>query len=224
MGAVAVTTLQRVKDALPDQIGSGLRWEEAYVNEHIFAAQKAFCDRCQPLVMVTDDIDLVADTASYAVDSSLISILSVEFSSDGTNWDYYLKPATFRDLDRISRSWRDDTGTRPEWYAVLGAPGLPETATDEDDDCRIFIHRPMSAVSNSEKIRIIGYGTESGLSFLGTTVSEGIIDMVHVPFVLAMLLSSKDPQEAIRHYSDFKTGCRQAKARFSSPYAGAGGS
>ena len=78
----------------------------------------------------------------------------------------------------------------------------------------------MSTVANSEKIRVTGYGTKEGLAFLSTTVSEGIIDMVHVPFVLAMLWSSANPQEAIRHYTDFKTGVMRAKARFFSEYAG----
>ena len=199
---------QKVQDLLPDQIGTGLRWTDSFVNTVARAADYAACDRCE-CAWHTQEIGLVADTLEYALDPDLISVVSVEFSSDGTNYDNYLRPATFKEFDELSMSWRDDRGSTPQWYALLGCPGLPETTTDAGDAASIVIYRSLSSV-DSEKIKVGGFAIDpNGLH----GVDDFIMDEAHVNYVMAILLATANPQKAMELYGKFLKGCEKSRER-----------
>ena len=151
-------------------------------------------------------IPLVANTIEYALDSEFIDVFAVEFAADGSTYDYYLKPATLDDLDMISLSWRDDGGTRPDYYCLVGAPGTP-TST-------ILIHRKMTSV-DAQTIRVWGHRVGATT----TTVPDDVQRAAHVPYVMAMLKAGEDPREAAMWYGRFINGCEEVSRRTVSRYA-----
>jgi len=140
------------------------------------------------------EIVLVADTLEYTLDSEFIEIVGVEFASDGSTYDRYLKPATLDDLDSKTIGWRDSGGTRPDYYTLLSAPGCPEA--------KILIWRPMTSV-DSQTINVIGFGVGTTT----TTVPDDIQGKCHVPYVMALLKAKSAPEEAARWFGKYLDGC-----------------
>lgn len=205
MSQVVTGVTQKLQDLLPNQIGSNRRWTTAAVERYIMLADRAVRERTENL-FTFQNISLVSATAEYTLDSEFIDVVAVEYSSDGTTFDYYLKPATFDDFDRMNVNWRDDGGTRPEYYTLLSAPGLPTAS--------IHIYRPLTTAT-TQVIRVHGHriGTTT------TTVPDHVQDECHVPFCMAMMVAKDDPQQAAMWYGRFVAGCERQARRSVSPYA-----
>ena len=206
MSAVQANVLIKLQDLLPNQIGTNRKWATADVERHIMFADRLVRERTGNLYH-QQEISLVADTLEYALDSEFIDIVSVEFASDGSTYDWYLRPVTLDDLDKISLSWRDDGGTRPEFYTLIGAPGISRT--------KVLIYRQMSAV-DSQTIRVTGIG-------MGATDSDCPSDVqnkCHVPHVMAVLLAKENPQLAAEWFGKYLQGCEVVRRRTLSRYAG----
>lgn len=203
MSQVLTGVRAKLDNLYPGQIGANRRWSESYIESLIMAADKAVRERCETL-LISQVIPLVADQAYYDLDSDFISIVSVEYSSDGTNYDDELNPVTYEDLDLRTQRWRDDTGTWPFEYTLLSAPGMPAAVPSQ-----IMIYRTMSAVS-SQQIRVNGYG-------IGTTTTDQPDDVqyaCHLPFVMGLLSVPGDVKAAVGMYQKFLSGCDSLRDRF----------
>lgn len=150
-------------------------------------------------------ISLVQDQLEYDLDSEFIDIVNVEFSTDGSTYDWYLRPATLGDLDKISLSWRSDRGTRPERYVLLSAPGTPNS--------KILTYRAMSAVT-AQTIRITG----QGIGATTTPVADDVQARCHVPYVMAILMAHKDARRAAGHFGEYLAGIDEVRGRYISKY------
>jgi len=197
--AVQAGVLAKIQDLLPNQIGTNRRWAQADVERHIMYADGLIRERIGNLYH-QQEITLLADTREYSLDSEFIDIVSVEYASDGSTYDWYLNPVTLDDLDKVNVGWRDDGGSRPEFYTLLGAPGVPTS--------KIQVWRPMSTVTG-ETIRVTGLG----IGATTTTCSEDIQNKCHLPHVMAVLLAKSDPQAAAQWFAKYLEGVDVARRR-----------
>ena len=199
MSAIQAGVLEKVQDLLPNQIGTNRAWATTSVERHIMNADRLVRERTGNLYH-QQEIILTNGTSEYALDTEFIDIVSVEFAIDGSTYDWYLKPVTLDDLDKINITWRDDGGTRPEAYTLLSTPGLPS--------CKIQVWRPITTVS-AQTILVTGYG-------IGTTTTDcpdDIQNKCHVPHVMAVLLAKKDPKGAASWYQMYLEGCDEVRRR-----------
>jgi hypothetical protein len=207
MSQVVTGVTQKLQDLLPDQIGTNKRWTTSALERYIMLADRAVRERTENLVS-SQTIPLISGTAAYTLDSEFIDVVAVEYSDAHATgpWDYYLKSATFDDYDRLNLSWRDDGGSRPEWYTLIGAPGLPTA--------QIHVHRPLTTAT-TQGIRVWGHriGTTT------TRVPDHVQERAHVPYVMAMLLAGEDPQQAAMWFGRFKSGVEEVARRSVSKYA-----
>lgn len=160
----------------------------------------------------SQDIDLRADAFYYILNTEAVAVHSVEYLQDGSTVDGILKPTTFDRLDRLTRSWKDSRGSRPEHYLLLGTPGVESHA-------RIMIWRPLSTVT-TEKIRI-NYTkclADDDSTFATMTVPEWVEDAVYVPFVLSLCWAQASPARAMRYWQDYLRGMDEVKAEYSDSY------
>jgi hypothetical protein len=205
MSQVVSGVTQKLQDLLPGQIGTNLRWTTSDVERHIMLADRAVRERTGNLYH-QQEITLANDTAEYTLDSEFIDIVSVEFASDGSTYDDYLKPVTLDDLDKISLNWRDDGGTRPDYYAVLSAPGLPTA--------KILVYRKIATV-DAQTIRVTGLGIGTST----TTVSDDVQQRCHVPYVMAILYAHENPRRSAELFGEFLGNCDEVRRRTLSKYA-----
>ena len=211
MSQVVTGVTAKLQTLLPGQVG--VRWPSATVSVLAMAADAAFKQRVAQYV-ITQEISLQADTLVYDLDSDFIRITSVEFSSDGTNYDYYLKAATLEDLDKINLSWRDDRGTEPEFYYLLSCPGIYADSGGPDNGSQIHIYRPLSSV-DSETIKVIGIGLGATTDY----VDDATQDECHVNYCLSLMTAHEDVAMAQEYMNEFERGCQRARARYQNPYA-----
>ena len=197
--AVQAGVLAKIQDLLPNQIGTNRRWAQADVERHIMYADGLIRERVGNLYH-QQEITLLADTREYAIDSEFIDIVSVEYALDGSTYDWYLKPLTLDDLDKISVRWRQDGGDRPRFYTLLGAPGVPTS--------KIQIYQPPTA-STGSSVRVTGIG--SGATT--TTCSDDIQNKCHVPHVMAVLLAKSDPKQAANWFGKYQSGVEEVRRR-----------
>ena len=205
MSQVVSGVTEKLGDLLPGQIGSNSRWSSTSLERHIMMADRAVRERLENRYH-EQEISLVADTSEYSLDSEFIDVVSVEFASDGSTYDYYLSPVTFDDLDKIDIGWRDNGGSRPEHYVLISAPGLPSA--------KIMIYRPMSSVS-AETIRITGIG----LGESTTDVPDVIQSKCHVPYVMSILKAQEAPEEAAEWFGEYMSGCDEMRRSTRSRYS-----
>jgi len=196
---------EKLQDLLPGQIGSNARWTTTDVERHIMMADRAVRERLENRYH-EQEISLVADTAEYTLDSEFIDIVSVEYASDGSTYDYYLSPVTFDDLDKIDIGWRDNGGSRPEYYTLISAPGLPQA--------KIHVYRPMTSV-DSQTIRVTGIG----LGATDTEVPDDIQAKCHVPYVMCMLMAHESPRESTDWFRKYLDGVEEIRRRTRSRYS-----
>ena len=213
MSAVVSGTQAKLEALLPNKIGDNKTFTDAYVQELIMAGFYDVAEKTGVLT-VTQAITLVADTLLYDLDSTFIDVGSVEFKSDGTNVDGHLTAVTLSDLDRMSRKWRDDRGTRPEYYSLLSAPGIPETSTGTADGSQILVWRPMSAVT-TEIITVTGIG----IGNTTTALPQDVQRLALVPYCLSHLKAQSDPQAAIRFRHMYEEGWKKIRSRFGHRYS-----
>jgi len=210
MSAVVAGTLAKLDTLLPGRIGDNKAYTTSYVTDLIMAGFYEVADKCGVL-NVTQDITLTQDTLLYDLSSSFITVEYVEFKSDGSNVDGHLKPVTLRDLDLMSRKWRDDRGTRPEFYSLLSTPGTQNLVSS--GGAQIQIRRPMSSV-DSEIITVTGLG----IGDTSTNMPDDIQRLALVPYVMSHLKAVAAPQEAVSYYKMFKDGCDRVRGRYGHRY------
>lgn len=205
MSEVVSGVTEMLQDLMPGQIGTNARWTSAQVERHIMMADRAVRERLENRYH-QQEIALVDATSEYTLDSEFIDIVSVEFASDGSTYDYYLSPVTFDDLDKIDIGWRNNGGSRPEHYALISAPGLPSA--------KIRIYRPIATVS-AETIRVTGIGIGAS----DTEVNDDILSKCHLPYVMASLKAAEDPRAAARYFQEYLIGVEEVRRRTRSRYS-----
>lgn len=205
MSAVVTGVTEKLQDLLPGRIGTNRTWNATSLERLIMLADRAVRERTENLDGY-QEIALVQSTAAYDLDSEFVDVTAVEFSADGTNYEYYLQPATLDDLDRLNAGWRDDEGTRPEWYVLVGCPGTP--------GAQIHVHRPMSAV-DSQTIKVIGHR----IGATTATVPDDVQRKCHVPYIMSMMMAKIAPREAVDWYNKFLAGCDDVAPRTKGRYA-----
>ena len=213
MSAVVSGTKSKVQNLMPGMIGTNRTFTDSYVESVILAGWYSIAEKCG-ICHAVQYIDLTDNTAEYDLDHMFIDITSVEFRSDGSNIDGNLKAVTLDDLDRLSRKWRDDRGTRPEYYTLLSAPGIPESVADASDGSKILIHRPIASTS-SEDIVVKGYAVGAAVSSAASTnVPEDVQRMCLVPYTMAHLKAVTDPGAAVKYMRMCQDGVDRIKGRF----------
>ena len=206
MSQVVSGVTEKLQDLLPGQIGSNARWETADVERHIMMADRVIRERLENLYH-EQEISLVADTSKYSLDSEFIEIVSVEYALDGSTYDYYLSPVTLNDLDKIDIGWRDNGGSRPEYYTLISAPGNQTVG-------KILIYRPLSSVdAQTIKVRGFGIGTST------TDIADDIQGKCHVPYVMALLKAGENANEAANWFGEYRAGIDEIRRRTRSRYA-----
>jgi hypothetical protein len=205
MSQVVSGVLERLGDILPNQIGENRRWSTAAVTQHIMFADRLVRERTGTLYHV-QEFFVRDDGNEYTLESEFIDIISVEFAQDGSTYDWYLKPLTLDDLDKINIRWRKDSGTRPEFYSVLSTPGV-FSAT-------LLIYRTMSAV-DGQKIRVTGLSTGTST----TVCPDDILSKCHVPHVMAVLLAKENPRKAAEWFGKYLSGVDEVRRRTLSKYS-----
>ena len=213
MSAVVSGVKSKLNLRLPGQIGTNKQWSDAYVEALILAAAHAACERIG-YQWVTQTISLVNNTHEYALNSNIIAVHAVKYSADGTNYDDHLSPTTLGQLDRFTSKWRQDRGTRPSEYALLSAPGLQNVATT-GVSAKIIVYRALSSVG-SAKIKVEG----AGIGTAASGVPDDVQERVHVPYVMSILRSVQNPEEAAAHYGKYIDGCDYVRGRFIAPHPG----
>jgi hypothetical protein len=203
--------LAKLQKRLPNQIGTNRQWTTTYISSLTLAAAHAAEERIG-MTWVSSAISLTNGANEYAVPTTFIEVVSVEFSLDGTTYTRHLDACTLDDLDGLSMTWRDDTGSEPTRYALLSTPGTQGVASPQG--ARIIIHRKL-ATAGSAKIRLNGWG----IGTAATTVPDDVQERVLVPYIMAILRAEHDVREAKWHYDKFISACDEIKGRFIAPYA-----
>lgn len=213
MSALQSGSLAKLQDLLPNQIGSNRRWPTALVEDLIMLAARAAAERIG-FMHREQEIDLTDGTSEYTLDSEFISVVRVDYASsapDGgsglSTYDDYLEATTFSKFDEYRRSWRSDTGVRPEWYTLLSTPGTPAAS--------IFIYPPIATVGG-QRIRVKGLGIPA----VGTTVHEDIQDRFIVPYVMSMLYATEDEDMAAQYMGEVESAVPSLRGRYASEYSG----
>ena len=213
MSAVQAGVLEKLNDLVPGQIGDGLRWETAFVESLITLASQIAWERIG-MNHGSEVIDLVADQYEYDLDTKFITVDRVEYSSIGgvsPEYDDYLEASTLNHFDGISPSWRNTGGVRPEYYALLSAPGTPNS--------QIFVYPSLSAVGD-EKIRVTGKVIGTSL----TGVSDDVQDQFIVPYVLGLMYVNKSQELGRRYMAQANAGRHELEVKYTNEYAGGVGS
>ena len=213
MSAVVSGVKAKLSLKLPGQIGTNRQWSDTYIETLILAAAHAACERIG-YQWVTQTISLVNNTHEYALNSTFVDVQSMQYSSDGTNFEYTLSPSTLGKFDSMSKAWRDDRGVRPTYYALLSAPGLQNVSTTGRSS-KIAIYPALSSVG-SAKIKVNG----CGIGISTTTVPDDVQERVHVPYVMSILRAVQNPEDAAAHYAKYIEGCGYVRGRFIAPHPG----
>jgi hypothetical protein len=214
MSAVVAGVKAKLMLKLPGQIGTNRQWSDTYIETLILAAAHAAAERIG-YQWVTQAISLVNNQHEYALQSSFIEVLSVDYSADGTSYIQHLSPVTLTKLDRVSTKWRDDRSFEPNRYVLISTPGLQSESTVvlASKTATVLIY-PAVATVGSAKIRVSGWGIGSTTS----NVPDGVQDRVLVPYVMAMLRATQNQQEAADWFAKYVVECDKVRGRFNNPY------
>ena len=208
MGLVYSEVLAKVRNLAPD---TSARWSDAYIRKLIHLADMAIKEEGETQ-WASQEIDLQDGASYYTLNDTGVSIRSVEFASDGSNYDRYLHPTTLWRLDKLSLTWADDTSTEPEYYCVFSTPGEP--------NAKIMIYRYIASTSG-EKIRVnyVACVPDNDVSMVAVTAPEWVQDAVYVPYVMSLLYSPADINVALNYWLAYQAGIGRVKERYRMPYA-----
>ena len=213
MGTVLGTGLQMVKDLLPEQVGTNKRWTDAVVQAVIACADRAVRERVG-VHFHTQTITLANDTATYDLDPEFVSIDTVEFALDGSNYDWKLEAKSLKDMSERMPLWRQSRGTRPDLYALLSAPGTQGQTSPAVTPAQIVIY-PCIATVTAETILVTGEAVIGNTTDLATaTVGTDILKKCHIPYILCVLYAVESPERAAAEFQNFIAGCQTVKSRF----------
>jgi len=215
MSKVLAGVMEKVKAALPDQIGTNSRFDEGTVNNMIVAADRATRDLCE-VHYAEQIINLADDTVSYDVAQTFISVNKVEFALDGTNYNWILKSKSVPDLDYLSWTWRTDRSTRPDFYSFLSAVGVQDNG-DGVVPSQILLY-PALGTAGSATIRLTGVGVAPVGAVAMVDMTEDVQTSCHVPYVMSLLFAVESPERAMAYWQKFIDGCERHRARFISQY------
>ena len=198
--------------------GTSGRWDDALLGLFVHAADCAIKENGETL-WASQDITLRDEALYYILDKDVVAVRSVEFSLDGTNFDDgVLKPTSYRKLDALCRAWKDDRGTQPEHYLLLGAPGVESYS-------RIMIWRPIETV-DGEKIRVnyIACQPDNDSTFTASTAPDWVQDAVYVPYVMALIMGEHDQDMAMKYWQKYLYNIALVRSRYGDAYGeGLGG-
>jgi len=105
--------IEFARDWLDDEVEPYL-WSDDKLLRYLNEAEKEACRRQRLLYKNDYSISVVADTATYTLDSGLIELRNVRYSN---------KPVTWKSqdgLDDASETWKTATGATPESFMVEG--------------------------------------------------------------------------------------------------------
>lgn len=194
--SVASETISRVRAILPD---SESRFSDALLTQYATMADSLVRERTG-MTMTYYDISLTPRTIYYGLPSDVIQIKGVLYSGDGTTFDDgTLNPVSFRDLDEVARFWKDETGSRPEYFGVLGTPGTP--------GCYLFIWRPV--VDTGKAIRVNYLGTSS------SDMESRYIDLAVLPYVMSLIYAQDDFRLFNYWFGKYQDGVEKISREFS---------
>lgn len=216
MSTINTGVLEKLRAALPNQIGANARWTESTVKAIIIAADRATRDKCE-VHYATAEITLTNDTVSYDVPPNFITINKVEFSLDGTNYDWFVRNKSLTDLDRVSHTWRNDNGARPDFYGLLSAIGVQDNGNGGSVPSQILLY-PHLLTAGSAKIRLTGVMVPAVGAHLVAKMPEDVQSKCHVPYVLSVLYAVSAPKRSAEYYQKFLQGCESVMSRFRSQY------
>lgn len=215
MSNIGTGVLEKLQAALPNQIGANARWTEGTITSLIIAADRATRDKCE-VHYATAEISLVDDQVSYDVPQNFITINKVEFSLDGTNYDWFVRNKSLTDLDRVSHTWRTDNSTRVDFYCLLSAIGVQDNG-DADVPSQILLY-PHLETAGSAKIKLTGVMVPAVGAFTAAKMPDDVQSKCHVPFVLSVLYAVSAPERSAEYYEKFLQGCESVMSRFRSQY------
>jgi len=200
----------KIRRLAPD---STTRWTDAQLNEQIHLADCLIREEGQT-TWQTIDISLLDEGMYYTLPSNIIAIGSVEFSLDGVTFDDgVLEPTTYRILDDLSRTWRDDRGTQPYHYILLSAPGIYSVS-------KIMIWRPMAdATAEAIRINCLACYPRNDAAFQAVSVPQVIQEEVYVPLVMAQLHAAIDQSVFQLYWNDYRSGMNRVRSRYGHRYA-----
>lgn len=208
MGLIVSQVTEKVRDYAPDTSSA---WSDTYVRKMVHLADLAIREEAETR-WTREEISLQSGTLYYSLGNPAIAVRSVEFSLDGSDYNYVLWPISYDELDRLDYRWADDTGVRPSRYLLLSAPGA-------EGYSRIMIWRPVASVTN-ETLRVIYTSCypQNNLSFVQAAAPEWVQDAVYVPYTLGLLYAASDPQRAAAYMQEYQDGLSAVRERYRDEY------
>ena len=208
MGNIVTEVTQKIRDRVPDSAG---RWEDSHIRSMLHLADLAIKEEAESY-WGTETISLQSGSLYYGLPESIIAVRAVEFSTDGSDYDYRLKPITYDKLDRVDGNWMNATATIPEHYLLISAPGV-------EGYSRIMIWRPIASVTNETiRLQCLKCFPENNLSFVAATAPGEIQDRLYVPYTLALLYGTIDPRRASSYMEEYGQNVSDVASRYGSRY------
>lgn len=185
---------------------SANRWSDARIKTAAHLADLAVCE-FGDAVYASYEIELVDGAMYYDLPSDIVDVRSVEYSSDGVTYDTLLKAISIQELDRISTTWQDDTGTSPSVYVLLSVPSSGRYS-------RILLWRPVSATSG-EKVRVNYTKCRVEKADLdAVSAQQDAIHGLYVPYSLALLYAADNASMAAEYMGEYRRNIDKFKVRF----------
>lgn len=203
MGALISGVTERVRAMAPDHED---QWTDAMVQSLIYLADLSVREEAD-LEWASVEIELVNGALYYAIPSDVIDVRSVEFSRDGITYDHILSCVSFEDMDDIDVRWQESSGTTPELFSILSAPGSVAYS-------KILIWRPLLSTSG-EKIRINYIKSRTSEDSLAAVeVPDEVMEDVYLPYVLGLMRQGESPEEAMEYMRVYDKNIGRVKARY----------
>jgi hypothetical protein len=191
--------------------GTSDHWSSELIQSFVHAADCLIKEEAESS-WTTQEIDLLSEASYYPYSEQTIAIRFIDMATDGTNFDDgALEPIGYDDLDAGGAKWVDDRGSQPDYYVMLGTPGVP--------DSRVMIYRKISGVT-TEKIRlwVLKCIPDNDATFEAETVPEVIEDRVYLPLVLALLYADNDNNAFTRYMDEYSQNIVLVKDYYRSKY------
>lgn len=173
------------------------RWTDAVIEQAVYLADLAVCEATE-MLWSTHDITLVNGQAVYDLPADITWIKNVQYNRDGINFETVLQPASTQDFDEMSNRWQDDTGF-PTHFALLSQPGV-------EGYSKIIIWRWLPTVSG-QQIRVNYLRCRSNpVEAVTADAPPAVIQSVYLPYVLGLLRSGEEPEEAEGYMAQYRIG------------------
>ena len=199
------TTTHLVRAMAPDY---ELRWTDSMIAQAVYLADMVTCEAADA-EWATHDIVLQDGINTYDLPEDAISVHSVRYAYDGTDFDEILTPVMVDHLDEFSITWQEDCGS-PTHYWLLSAPGV-------EDYSKIVFWRTVSTVG-SETVRVNYLKVRDGLTdSTAVDAPQEVIQRVYVPYVLSLLRAGEEPDEAEVMMQEFRREMHRVRGLYRHP-------